>query len=216
MSPHACKYLINPPSHSSSCCCSLGGLSFVPFSKQLDPHVDRQLWQRVLWGRGLWYDFLHGASELPPGLTTPSTSLCEARYKYMLIGGLAPCHNTLQTAFVQDKIKRLDAILKSIRKQERTEKMELRLSTRKSRKMTWLESQFISLSVKGNQFLSEIGRQFKHFYSFTKVWKFPVKEWGFFLLLFLHVWHFHPTFRGHHQKISLKGEPAIRMWEIVY
>lgn len=40
----------------------------------------------------------------------------------MLIGGLAPCHNTLQAAFVQDRIKRLDAILKSIRKQEETEK----------------------------------------------------------------------------------------------
>lgn len=45
-----------------------------------------------------------------------------ARYKYMLIGGLAPCHNTLQAAFVQDRIKRLDAILKSIRKQEETKK----------------------------------------------------------------------------------------------
>lgn len=40
----------------------------------------------------------------------------------MLIGGLAPCHNTLQAAFVQDRIKRLDAILKSIRKQEETKK----------------------------------------------------------------------------------------------
>lgn len=40
----------------------------------------------------------------------------------MLIGGLAPCHNTLQAAFVQDRIKRLDAILKSIRKQEKTKK----------------------------------------------------------------------------------------------
>lgn len=40
----------------------------------------------------------------------------------MLMGGLTPCHHTLQAAFVQDKIKRLDAILKSIRKQERTEK----------------------------------------------------------------------------------------------
>lgn len=40
----------------------------------------------------------------------------------MLIGGRAPCHNTLQAAFVQDRIKRLDAILKSIRKQEETKK----------------------------------------------------------------------------------------------
>lgn len=40
----------------------------------------------------------------------------------MLTGGLAPCHNTLQAAFVQDRIKRLDAILKSIRKQEETKK----------------------------------------------------------------------------------------------
>lgn len=59
-----------------------------------------------------------------------------ARYKYMLIGGLAPCHNTLQAAFVQDRIKRLDAILKSIRKQEETKKkkMELRLSTGEAEK----------------------------------------------------------------------------------
>lgn len=42
----------------------------------------------------------------------------------MLIGGLAPCHNTLQAAFVQDRIKRLDAILKSIRKQEETKKKQ--------------------------------------------------------------------------------------------
>lgn len=62
--------------------------------------------------------------------------MCEARYKYMLIGDLAPCHNTLQAAFVQDRIKRLDVILKSIRKQEETKKMELRLSTRRGRKMT--------------------------------------------------------------------------------
>lgn len=40
----------------------------------------------------------------------------------MLIGGLVPCHNTSQAAFVQDRIKRLDAILKSIRKQEETKK----------------------------------------------------------------------------------------------
>lgn len=40
----------------------------------------------------------------------------------MLIGGLAPCHNTLQAACMHDRIKRLDAILKSIRKQERNEK----------------------------------------------------------------------------------------------
>lgn len=40
----------------------------------------------------------------------------------MQMGGLAPCHNTLQAAFVQDRIKRLDAILKSIRKQEETPK----------------------------------------------------------------------------------------------
>lgn len=40
----------------------------------------------------------------------------------MQMGGLAPCHNTLQAAFVQDRIKRLDAILKSIRKQEETKK----------------------------------------------------------------------------------------------
>lgn len=39
----------------------------------------------------------------------------------MQIGGLAPCHNTFQAAFVQDRIKRLDAILKSIRKQEETQ-----------------------------------------------------------------------------------------------
>ena len=54
----------------------------------------------------------------------------------MLIGGLAPCHNTLQAAFVQDRIKRLDAILKSIRKQEETKKkkMELRLSTGEAEK----------------------------------------------------------------------------------
>lgn len=45
-----------------------------------------------------------------------------ARYKYMLIGGLAPCHNTLQPVFVRDRIKRLDAILKSIRKQKETKK----------------------------------------------------------------------------------------------
>lgn len=44
-----------------------------------------------------------------------------ARYKFMQIGGLAPCHNTFQAAFVQDRIKRLDAILKSIRKQEETQ-----------------------------------------------------------------------------------------------
>lgn len=42
----------------------------------------------------------------------------------MLIGGLVSCHNTLQAAFVRDRIKRLDAILKSIRKQEETKKKE--------------------------------------------------------------------------------------------
>lgn len=61
-----------------------------------------------------------------------------ARYKYMLIGGLAPCHNTLQAAFVQDRIKRLDAILKSIRKQEETKKKKngAQIVNRRGRKMT--------------------------------------------------------------------------------
>lgn len=132
-------------------------------------------------GGRLRYDFFYVTSVFPRSLIAPKPhSVCGKRYKHMLIGGLAPCHNTLQAACMHDKIKRLDAILKSIRKQERNEKTELRLSTRRSRKMTCLGSQFISLSVKGNQFLWEIGRQFKHFYSFTKVWKFPVKEWGFY------------------------------------
>lgn len=46
----------------------------------------------------------------------------------MQIGGLAPCHNTFQAAFVQDRIKRLDAILKSIRKQEETKKKKKKWS----------------------------------------------------------------------------------------
>lgn len=102
----------------------------------------------------------------------------------MLMGGLTPCHHTLQAAFVQDKIKRLDAILKSIRKQERTEKKRSS-DCQRGKAEKWLGSQFISLSVKGNQFLSEIGRQFKHFYSFTHFWKFPVKEWGFFIIIII-------------------------------
>jgi hypothetical protein len=72
---------------------------------------------------GVEYDFFLCGFRASAWFNNPQAPLCvEARYKYMLIGGLAPCHNTLQAAFVQDKIKRLDAILKSIRKQERTGK----------------------------------------------------------------------------------------------